>query len=211
MPSLMQPDAERLNQLHQSVTVYNMSDETFTVDYNKGRYQIPPKHKRNMPALVAYHIFGDPTVKAKAEKDPEKNGRAWEIELRRVRNQYGDPGSRSVAQDTFKRLIESGKLFCREFGTNAPGYYNKISFHDVKMFEGEPISPSELQSLAANPTLPPQGPLQSVSDEEVLEITQTLMGVSTERASTGGTGRSESAEFTDALVAKASFSTSQLR
>lgn len=195
MPTLMQPDAERLNQLHQNVTVYNLSDETFVMDYNKGRYVIPAKHKRTMPALVACHYFGDPWVKAKAAKDPDKHGRAWDIELRRIKSHLGDPASRDINKDPFRRLILSGKVFCREFGTNSADYYTAVSVNDLKTFDGVPISPSELQALAENPTLPPQGPLQSVSDEEVIEITQALMGQSMEKAMAVGQGLSESAEF----------------
>jgi hypothetical protein len=179
MPSLMQPSQDRMNALHQTVRVVNLSDETFIDEFNRAEYEIPPKCELSVPAMVANHWFGDPVLKG------DENPRIWETELRRVRNRCGNPNAiilgtnppqPDLSQRHFERLLASGKVFCVEYATQSPSYYEKTKPKNIKRVKGTPISAARLQQMEENPLLPPMGPLRELSEEEVIAMTSSHMG-----------------------------------
>lgn len=183
MPSMREPDVERLNELYRSVTVYNLSDEVFVDEYMKTYYRIPARSKRQVPAMVACHWFGDPSLKKHTD------ARVWEKEKRRVRDRRGNPNSENPKDRFFENMIATGKLLCYEFGTHLPEFYEGRQLEGVKFSDGgTPIADGEMDLLMSKKPLPPQGPIQFLSDDEVFNITREIMGTGVDTASVEGVG-----------------------
>ena len=176
MPSMREPDVERLNELYRSVTVYNLSEEVFVDEYMKTYYRIPARSKRQVPAMVANHWFGDPSLKK------HRDGRIWEKEKRRVRDRRGNPNSENPKDRFFENMIASGKLLCYEFGTHLPDFYDGRALEGVKFSDGgTPIADGEMDLLmgaqavsgvvrAVGCPIDGEGPIAMVEAPHILDI-----------------------------------------
>lgn len=104
------------------VHIVNLSDFPFKAEIDGQPYILGPRTKRPVLRRVAEHWLGDPLAK---DGNPSYE-RTWSYELIRLRNLYGieDPTAtrKKPKVDNFG-LIQSGKVYCPEFGA---GHVSKL-------------------------------------------------------------------------------------
>lgn len=161
MPSLLQPTPEKINELHRSVEIFNVSDQDFKVKYNKAIYRCRPRHAIRVQAYVAYHVFGDPSELR--HEDPRRRA----IEIRRIRDLYGRSQDRF-----FDTYIKSGLIFCAEMGTRERDYYKAPEPKGRTYYDGTPIGDQQLERILSGAPLPAgQSVEREMSDAELQALT----------------------------------------
>lgn len=186
MPTLLHASPERQLELTQPVWVYNLSHmaeskglkdrhgkpikaATFRGFFNKARYDLEPKTKQAVPRMMANLWFGDPTLR------DEANPKDWRREVNRVKHKH--------SEEFFENYIETGLVFCWDNGTHEKDFYRMVGGKPDRVIKGVPIGDTE---LAVGFNLPPMGPVQELSDEEVAAMVGPHVGTKSKKASTFG-------------------------